>query len=56
MTFKPGVAVARVSVSDRELEVLLLRASEFTKAGPLRLVKQPQLVSPSGRRSPRSAA
>ncbi len=56
MTCKPGVAVVRASVSARELEVLLLRASECTKASPLRLVKQPQAVSRPDRRSPRSAA
>jgi hypothetical protein len=56
MTFKPGVGVVRISLSEREFEILLLRASECTKASPIRLVKQPQPVLRATRRSPRPAA
>jgi hypothetical protein len=56
MTFKPGVGAVRVSLSEREFEVLLLRASECTKASPLRLVNQTQPVLRPVGRSPRPAA
>jgi hypothetical protein len=56
MTFKPDVEVVRVSLSGREFEVLLLRASECAKASPLRLVERPQPVTHPVRKSSRSAA
>jgi hypothetical protein len=56
MSLKPGVGVARIALSDREIEFLLLRASEWAKASPLRLVKLPQSVLRPGRKSPCSAA
>jgi hypothetical protein len=56
MSSKPGVAVARVALSDREIDFLFLRASECAKASPLRLVKQAQPALDPGRKSHRSAA
>jgi hypothetical protein len=56
MAVKLNVPAVRVSVSDREFELLLRRASECAKAGSLRLVKQPGPAPRAARRSPRSAA
>ena len=52
MTLKPSGVTLKASVSDREFEVLLRRASEINKPNRLRLVKTTQ----PGRRSPRTAA
>ncbi len=56
MATKPGAVVAKPSPSEREFEFLLLRASECTKASPLRVVKQPRRVRRPIRRTPRTAA
>jgi len=56
MASKPGTGVAKVSISEREFEVLLLRASECTKASPLRVVKRPQPAPSPLRTKPRTAA
>jgi hypothetical protein len=56
MNLKPDVGVTRIALSEREIEVLLLRASECAKASPLRLVKQSKPVLRPARRSSRSAA
>jgi len=56
MSLKPGVGVAQIALSEREFELLLLRASECAKASPLRLVKQPTPVLRPGRKPSRSAA
>jgi hypothetical protein len=55
MSLKNGVGVARIPLSDREIEFLLLRASECAKASPLRLVKRPQPAIHPGRKPPRPA-
>jgi hypothetical protein len=52
MNLKPSGATVKLPAPDRELEILLRRASEFNKPSRLRLVKGPQLA----RRSPRSTA
>jgi hypothetical protein len=52
MALKPSGATMKPSVSDREFEILLRRASEISKPDRLRLVKGTLLA----RRTPRSAA
>ena len=56
MATKPGSGVVKASISERDFEVLLLRASECTKASPLRVVNQPRPAPHPIRRTPRTAA
>jgi hypothetical protein len=56
MATKSGGGVVKASLSEREFEILLLRASEFSKASPLRVVKQPRPAPRPIRRTPRTAA
>jgi hypothetical protein len=56
MATKAGAGVLKASLSEREFEVLLLRASECTKASPLRVVKQPRPAPRPIRKTPRPAA
>jgi hypothetical protein len=56
MSLRPGVRGTPMALSEGEIEVLLLRASQCAKASPLHLVTQPKPVLRPVRKSSRSAA